>query len=55
MLTSIVLLMAPPVLMLGGFIFAVHPWTEQEENFEERTRAARAAQNADQRLARKAA
>lgn len=42
-MTTYILMLAPVLLMFGGVWFALHPWLEQKENFEERTRAAREA------------
>lgn len=42
MITEVLLMLSPPALMIGGLAFALHPWKEQAEHFEERTRKARA-------------
>lgn len=55
MITNVLLMLSPAALMIGGFAFAIHPWTEQVENFAERTRQARAAKGEGDHPARKAA
>jgi nitrogen fixation-related uncharacterized protein len=43
MISNLILMLSPAALMIGGLAFAAHPWKAQAENFDERTRAARAA------------